>query len=175
MLRAAKRLVATSPRSTIGITPVTTTPSGHDPVECGLGRSAGADDVVDEQDAGARLEPSALHPLLAAALLLLLADREPGAAGHHGDAVRQRVGAHRQASDGVELDTAADGQVGDGPADDRESLPGVDGVLAVDVVVAQLTTGQPERLLAVLVSPRADEIEGGLPAVRSVGLGSRFE
>ena len=33
---------------------------------------------------------------------------------------------------------------------------------------------QQERLFAMLVSPGADEVEGGLPAVRSVGLVSRF-
>ena len=103
-LRAANRRAATSPRSTIGITPVTTTPERRDPLERELRRAARADHVVDEQHPGARLEPGALDPLFTAALLLFLAHREPRLAGHHRHAVRERVGAHRETTDRVELD-----------------------------------------------------------------------
>jgi hypothetical protein len=107
--------------------------------------------------------------LFAATLLLLLAHREPGLAGDHRKAVRQRVRAHGEAADGVELDPVPGGKVGDRTADDRQPLPGVDGELGVDVVVAELAAGQLERFLAMLVTAGADEIEGGLPGVRSVG------
>ena len=114
-------------------------------------------------------QPGALDPLLAAALLLLLAHREPGLAGDHRDAVRQRVGAHGEPADGVELDAVGGGEVGDGAADDRQPLAGVDGVLAVDVVVAELTAGQLERLLAAFVAAGADQVERGLPGLGALG------
>ena len=168
-LRAAKRLVATSPRSTIGITPVTTAPTAVTRSIRLLGGAAGADHVVDEQHTCPRFESGAFDPLFAAALLLLLAHREPGLAGDHRDAVRQRIRAHGEPADGVELDPVPSGKVGDRTADDRQPLSGVDGELAVDVVMAELAAGQLERFLAMLVTARADEIEGGLPGVRSVG------
>ena len=168
-LRAAKRLAATSPRSTIGITPVTTAPTAVTRSIGLLGGAAGADHVVDEQHACPRFEAGAFDPLLAAACLLLLAHREPGLAGDHRDAVRQRVRAHGEAADGVELDPVPGGEVGDRAADDLQALSGVDRELAVDVVVAELAAGQLERFLATLVTAGADEIEGGLPGVRSVG------
>ena len=109
------------------------------------------------------VEPGALDPLLAAALLLLLAHGEPGLAGDHRDAVRQRVGAHGEPADRVELDAVAGRELGDRAADDRQPLAGVDGVLAVDVVVAELAARQLERLLATFVAAGADQIECRLP------------
>src|SRR5262249_24576745 len=90
-------------------------------------------------------------------------------AGAHGEAERQRVRTHGEPADGVEFDTVPGGKVSDGAADDRQALPGVDRHLAVDVVVAELSAGQRERLLAMLVAAAADEVEGGLPGVRSFG------
>ena len=58
-----------------------------DPVERQCRRAAGADDVIDQQNAGALLQPGALDPLLATALLLFLAHGEPRLAGDHRDAV----------------------------------------------------------------------------------------
>ena len=141
----------------------------RDPVERQRGRAAGADDVVDQQHAGAGLQPGALDPLLASALLLFLAHGEPGLAGDHRDAVRQRVGTHGEPADRVELDAVVGRELGDRAADDRQPLAGVDGVLAVDVVVAELTARQLERLVAAFVAAGADQLECGLPMLGARG------
>ena len=141
----------------------------RDPVHRQRGRAAGADDVVDQQHPGALRQPGALDPLLAAALLLLLAHGEPRLAGHHRDAVRQWVGAHGEPADRVELDAVLRRELGDRAADDRQPLAGVDRVLAVDVVVAELAARQLERLLATFVAAGANQIEGGLPQLGAIG------
>ena len=112
-----------------------------------------------------RFQPGALDPLLAATLLLFFAHREPGLAGDHRDAVRQRVGTHGEPADRVELDAAVGRELSDSTADDRQPLPGVDGVLAVDVVVAELAARQLEGLVATFVAPGANQIECRLPGV----------
>ena len=83
--------------------------------------------------------------------------------------MRQRIGSHRQSAHRVELDAVGRCQVGDRTADDRQPLPGVDRVLPVDVVMAELTAGQSERFVPALVPTRADQIERRLPGVRSRG------
>ena len=144
------------------------TDGGH-AVERDLGGAAGADHVVDEHHPGPGFKAGALDPLLAPALLLFLAHGEPRLTGDHRDTVGQRVRAHGESADGVELDPVLRGEIGDCTADDRQSLPGVDGVLAVDVVVAELAAGQFERLGAMLVAAGADQVERRLPGVGAFG------
>ena len=108
-------------------------------------------------------QPGALDPLLASALLLFLAHGEPGLAGDHRDAVRQRVGTHGEPAHRVELDAAVGRELGDRAADDGQPLTGVDGVLAVDVVVAELAARQLERLVATFVAAGANQLECRLP------------
>jgi hypothetical protein len=83
--------------------------------------------------------------------------------------VRQRIRAHGEPADRIELDPVLRSEFGDRTADDPQPLSGVDGELAVDVVVAELAAGQLERLFTMLVTARADQIEGRLPGFRSLG------
>ena len=83
--------------------------------------------------------------------------------------MREWVCAHGQPADRVELDAVLRRELSDRTADDLQPLAGVDGVLAVDVVVAELAARQLERLLAPLVAAGADQIEGGLPQLGAIG------
>ena len=158
---------ATSPRSTIGMMPATTAPASTHSVVRLADRSAGADDVLDQQHprAGVVAQPESLDELLQAAGFGFLAHGEPRLAGDHRDADGERVGTHRQTTDRVELDLPLGGQVDHRPADDREPGAGVHGVLAVDVVLAGLPAGELEWHVAVLVAA-LDDVKCVLPGDR---------
>src|SRR5581483_3655636 len=78
---------------------------------------------------------------------------------------------HRQAADRVELDTLFGGEIDDGLAHDGEAGAGVDRVLAVDVVIAGLSTRELERDVTLFVAA-LDHVECVLPGSSHRGNGN---
>src|SRR5581483_2626735 len=116
-------------------------------------------------------KPEAFDELFQPTGFGLFADGEPRLAGGHRDADGECVGTHRQAADRVELDTLFGGEIDDGLAHDGEAGAGVDRVLAVDVVIAGLSTRELERDVALFVAA-LDHVECVLPGSSHRGNGT---
>ena len=148
-------------RST-SVTAATTDCAGLEHLLVGLlDRSAGGDDVVDEQHPAARTEGCALDEAVRATALGLLAHHEPAVVvGQRGDdPVGELVRPQRQAADRVPLDARGSDRGGDDLAGEAEVRAAGKAGLGVDEVPAQFARGELSWFVELDQRRGADHVE----------------